>query len=410
MNPRRATPARQSSLREHNLALLLGQVADGGPASRARLARATGLTKATVSSLVETLLEAHLLAELGRAPQTTVGRPASVLALAPGGPVGVGVEVNVDYVATCTVDLTGAVIARERVVGDLRGLGVPAALDRVAGVLRRALDPPGPARPVAGVAVAVPGLVETGGGRLLVAPNLGWSDVPVLDELRVRTDLPAALDLRLDNEANLAALGELWFGDGPELGSYVHVSGEIGIGAGVVVGGELFRGRNGFAGELGHVTVRPDGPVCGCGARGCLEAIAGQEAILRAAGLPPSTGTTLATPAGPLARLVERAEAGDERAVDAVRTAGEALGVALAGMVNLFDLDAVLLGGMFALLAPWLREPVQAELAERVLGARWTEPRVEVSRLGWEAAVRGAAGSVVNRIVHNPAEHMRRSA
>jgi predicted NBD/HSP70 family sugar kinase len=90
--------------------------------------------------------------------------------------------------------------------------------------------------------------------------------------------------------------------------------------------------------------------------------------------------------------------------------AGEALGVALAGMVNLLDLDAVLLGGMFALLAPWLREPVQAELAERVLGARWTEPRVEVSKLGWEAAVRGAAGSVVNRIVQNPADHMRRSA
>jgi len=283
---------------------------------------------------------------------------------------------------------------------------VAEVLAEAAGLVETALDGAKAAGlPAAGVVAAVPGLVRTAEGLLASAPNLGWTQVPVVAGL----SRPGWPRVSVENEANLAALGELWFGE-PARVDFIHVSGEIGIGAGVVVGGELFRGRNGFAGELGHVTVRPDGPVCGCGARGCLEAIAGQEAILRAAGLPPSTGTTLATPAGPLARLVERAEAGDERAVDAVRTAGEALGVALAGMVNLLDLDAVLLGGMFALLAPWLREPVQAELAERVLGARWTEPRVEVSKLGWEAAVRGAAGSVVNRIVQNPADHMRRSA
>jgi predicted NBD/HSP70 family sugar kinase len=304
------------------------------------------------------------------------------------------------------LDLSGRPRHQAVSLADNRGRPTAEVLAEAGDLVDTALDAAHAAGlPVAGVVAAVPGLVRTSEGLLASAPNLGWTQVPLVAELTRRGWPPVSVQ----NEANLAALGELWFGAPPRT-DFIHVSGEIGIGAGVVVGGELFRGRNGFAGELGHVTVRPEGPVCGCGARGCLEAIAGQEAILRAAGLPPRTGTTLATPAGPLARLVERAEAGDERAVDAVETAGEALGVALAGMVNLFDLDAVLLGGMFALLAPWLREPVAAELSARVLGARWTEPRVEVSRLGWEAAVRGAAGSVVNRIVQHPADHMRRTA
>jgi predicted NBD/HSP70 family sugar kinase len=397
-------------MRDHNLGVVLRTVADGEGVSRAEVAAATGLTKATVSSLVDELTRHSLIIEAGPAGNS-VGRPGQALRLNPDGPVGIGVEINVDYLACCVLDLSGRPRHQAVSLADNRDRPVAEVLAEAAGLVESALDAAKAASlPAAGVVAAVPGLVRTAEGLLASAPNLGWTQVPVVDEL-ARPGWPR---VSVENEANLAALGELWFGEpagaDQHRADFIHVSGEIGIGAGVVVGGELFRGRNGFAGELGHVTVRPDGPVCGCGARGCLEAIAGQEAILRAAGLPPNTGTTLATPAGPLARLVERAEAGDARAVGAVRTAGEALGVALAGMVNLLDLDAVLLGGMFALLAPWLREPVQAELTERVLGARWTEPRVEVSKLGWEAAVRGAAGSVVNRIVQNPADHMRRSA
>lgn len=397
-------------MRDHNLGVVLRCIADGEGVSRAEVAAATGLTKATVSSLVDELARHELIMEAGPAGNS-VGRPGQALRLNPDGPVGIGVEINVDYLACCVLDLSGKPRHQAVSLADNRDRPVAEVLAEAAGLVDAALDGARAAGlPAAGVVVAVPGLVRTSEGLLASAPNLGWTQVAVAEKLS-RDGWPP---VSVENEANLAALGELWFG-GPARGEvnradFIHVSGEIGIGAGVIVGGELFRGRNGFAGELGHVTIRPDGPVCGCGARGCLEAIAGQEAILRAAGLPPRTGTTLATPAGPLARLVERAEAGDERAVDAVEAAGEALGVALAGMVNLLDLDAVLLGGMFALLAPWLREPVQAELSARVLGARWTEPQVTVSRLGWEAAVRGAAGSVINRIVQSPADHVRRTA
>src|SRR4029453_5780923 len=130
---------------------------------------------------------------------------------------------------------------------------------------------------VAGLAVAVPGPVETDRGRLRLAPNLGWADVPVAEILAGRLAPPGPPVLG-DNEAHLAALGELWFGGHDGLDDFVHVSGEIGVGAGIVIGGELFRGVRGFAGEVGHVTVEPDGPRCRCGARGCLEQLAGQEA------------------------------------------------------------------------------------------------------------------------------------
>jgi predicted NBD/HSP70 family sugar kinase len=399
----RTAPARQASLREHNLALVLGEVAAAGPVSRARIAAATGLTKATVSSLVETLLDARLLAEAGVQDGPRVGRPASALALAPRGPVGVGVEVNVDYVTACTVDLTGAVLSRETVVGDLRGLAVPAALDRAAGVLRRSLaGATAGGRDVAGVTVAVPGLVEAGGAGVLVAPNLGWRDVEVLEELARRAGLAPGVRLRLDNEANLAALGELWRGGhadaaGRRLDTFVHVSGEVGVGAGLVVHGELLRGRHGFAGEIGHLPVPGSDAPCACGSRGCLEQVAGPESIARAAGLPPGSGADA---------VVAAAAAGDAAALDAACAAGAALGVALAGVLNLLDADVVVLGGGYARLAPWLAPAVTEQLRARVLAVGAREVSVVAGRLGADAAVLGAADSVVRAVIADPAAHL----
>jgi predicted NBD/HSP70 family sugar kinase len=204
--------------------------------------------------------------------------------------------------------------------------------------------------------------------------------------------------VHVDNEANLAALGDLH--TGPAERSFLYVSGEIGIGAGIVVDGALFRGTHGWSGEIGHVTIAADGPVCRCGARGCLEQYAGQEAILRAAGVPvdgaASTGQAVR-------RLVDLATGADPSTVDALGSAGTALGLAAAGVMNLLDLDAVVLGGSFAPLAPWLAAPVDRELRARVLTATWSPVRVRACSLGADAAVLGAAGSVVREIHAAPA-------
>lgn len=208
----------------------------------------------------------------------------------------------------------------------------------------------------------------------------------------------------VENEANLAALGELHAGpDGPV--SFLHVSGEVGIGAGIVLDGALFRGVRGWSGEIGHIPVQPEGRPCRCGGRGCLERYAGQEAVLAAAGLdradlPADTAA---------ARLADLALAEHPATRAALAEAGRALGVAVACVVNLLDLDTVVLGGGYALLTPWLRPPLLAEVSRLVLTAGWSPVTVRPSALGPEAAVVGAAGSVVRRIVADPVGWLNRT-
>ena len=375
-------PAGQHTVRRLNAALVLGEIAASPGVSRAALAARTGLAKATVSSVVDRLAAARIVAEGEPLRRPGPGRRASGLSLSPRGPHGLGVEIGVDYLACLLVDLAGTVRFQRIRAGDNRNRTPRQVLAAVTRLIRAATDAAATdGVRVGGIGVAVPGLVEQDTGVLRVAPNLGWHDVDIARELAERTGLD-----RVDagNEADLAAVAE-WHRTGRP--DFVRVSGEIGIGAGVVLDNALFRGVRGFAGELGHVCVAPGGARCRCGATGCLETVAGQEAVLRAAGIPSGTGT-----------LVERLSAKDDKALAAVTAAGRVLGTALAGLVNVMDVPAVVLGGTYAVLEPWLREPVVAELTERV-----AQP-VEVVRsaLGTDAAAYGAAIAAVRAIMADP--------
>jgi len=387
-------PLRQRSLWRHNLALVLGEIGQDGTVSRARIAQATGLTRATVSALVDDLLRGGLIAEVEPAPRRSAGRPATGLVLSPAGPAGLGLEINIDYLAAVVVDLTGAVRYRQVRHVDQRGRAPAEVLAEIAALAAAAVADCG--LTVAAASLAVPGLVDPAGVVRLV-PNLGWRDLDLPAALTGAADWPG-LPLTVDNEANLAALGELHTGRAER--SFLYVSGEIGIGAGIVTDGGLFRGTHGWSGEIGHMTIAADGPVCRCGAFGCLEQYAGQEAIVRAAGVPPDeTGST----GQAVGRLVELAAAVDPSTVDALESAGTALGLAVAGVINVLDLDAVVLGGVLAPLAPWLVGPIDRELRRRVLTSAWSPVRVRACALGADAAVLGAAGSVVREIHADPA-------
>ncbi|OQO93818.1 sugar kinase [Saccharomonospora piscinae] len=385
-------PAGQHTVRRHNCALVLAAVANEPGVSRAGVATRTGLTKATVSSLVDRLVLASLIREEGRQHRSGPGRRGTSLSLSPDGPHGLGVEIAVDHVTTCLVGLTGGTRHAHVRRADNRD-GPARTLERVAGevadALRRAEHD---GIPVGGVGVAVPGLVEASGGRVHRAPNLGWHDVDLAEELACRVPV-APGELVVGNEANLAALAELAAlrqagGEIPE--SFVHVSGEVGIGAGLVLGGELFDGTRGFGGELGHFPVRPRGPRCSCGSRGCLERLAGQDAILDRAG------------ARDVDALLALLDAADRTATSAVRSAGRLLGTALSSAVNLLDVPTVVLGGTYARLHPWLADPLTDELGTRVLSARWHPVEVRASVLGADAAVRGAATTALRTILTDP--------
>jgi predicted NBD/HSP70 family sugar kinase len=386
---------RQTGVREHNLALVLRYLASSPrPISRADVAAATGLTRATVSALVEDLIGGRLLSEVEPTPRAGAGRPANGLRLAADGPAGLGLEINVDYLAAGVVDLTGEVRHHAVRQGDQRPHRPDQVLDATAQLAAEAVDAAAAqGLRVAGAALAVPGLVS--GGVIHWAPNLGWREVPVPDRL-------AGLPVRLDNEANLAALGEQQLSRNTD---FIYISGEIGIGAGIVLDGRLFRGARGFSGEIGHMTIRPDGPDCRCGARGCLEQYAGQESILKAlAGGDSGTLHRLAAGGAATAEsIAEMARAGDPGVLWALRDAGTALGVAAAGVVNLLDLDTVVLGGIYAPVAPWLQDHVEEQIRLRAVTAGWAPVTVRASLLGPRATVVGAAGSVVRAIYDAPA-------
>jgi predicted NBD/HSP70 family sugar kinase len=392
-------PARadQTSVRRANLGVVLQRVAARGSCSRATIASETGLTRGTVSSLVAELIELGLLRETGEEERPgSVGRPARTLTLA-GLAVGIGLEINVDYLAVCADDLAGRVLLERRVYADNRRSAPGPVLARLARMARAALaEVEAQGRRPIGIVCAVPGLVEVSSGTLLVAPNLGWSRIPVADELRVRIGLHP---VRVENEANLAALAEHWYGVARGLRSFICVFGEVGVGAGIFVDGELYRGAHGFGGELGHVAVERPGASCACGSTGCLETVAGQEAIARRAGIRVASGGRARSVTDELAR---RAGRRDARVLASLREAGLSLGLALASTVNLFDVDAVVLGGCFAPLAPWLVDEVRAALGKRVLAADWSSCAVLASELGEGAAVRGAAALPLRDVLAAP--------
>ncbi|WP_225755118.1 ROK family transcriptional regulator [Actinotalea sp. Marseille-Q4924] len=383
-----ARPARQESLRHHNLGLVLRHVVDAPrPVSRADVAAATGLTRATVSALVDRLVEARLVAELPPVAAQRAGRPAVPLVPASGAVVGVGLEVNVDYLGVRVLDLAGSVLAEEVRHADFRRSDPTRVLGALAELERAVV---GPVRAggavVAGSALALPGLVDRITGPLRVAPNLGWRDVDVLALLAGHPASDGVLAPWLGNEANLAARAEARARreTGPQ--SFVYVSGEVGIGAAIVLDGEIFPGRHGWSGEIGHTVVDLTGGVT-------LESLAGQDAILDRAGLPRES---------PVRALCDAADAGEPRALEALAVAGQALGVALANVVNIVDVEEVVLGGTHAVLAAHLRGPVEDALARHVIVAPWAPVEVVVAQAGAYPALTGAALAVLQAVVDDP--------
>jgi predicted NBD/HSP70 family sugar kinase len=399
--------ADKATVRRHNLSLVLRTVHDEGEATRAGVAGRVGLTRAAVSSLVDQLLTEGFLTERGKTFSGQAGRPGTALNVARTGAAGLGVEINIDYITVCVVDLAGTDRVRLEERRDNRGAAPAAVLAQAARIAARAMRSAHEQelRPV-GAELALPGLVS--GGAVRQAPNLGWNRVAVegLFAQALTGLLPGrrALPVSADNEANLAAMAELWFGGGADaaerVSSFIYLTGEIGIGGALVLDGRLLRGAHGFAGEIGHVVVDPDGPQCRCGARGCLEQYAGQAALLRAAGLDEASGAT------GVAELETRARAGDPRALAALEEAGRVLGRVLSGAVNLLDPAAVALGGVFRPLHPWLAPAADAELTARVVSGLWTpgSGRLRPSSSSGDAA-RGAAATVVRGVLDDPAAY-----
>lgn len=403
----------QALVREINLSLIINRLLTQDHLSRAALADATGLNKSTVSSLVHELLALRFVREVGFS-SSGIGRPSMQLELNPEAGFILSCEIGVDFISVVCANFRADMIWRHK--EDTRhDRSQTTIIERVLAILRQGVEV-GQAYcahcrgRLLGISIGMPGLVDCADGTLLSAPNLRWQNVPMRALIREAfPDTPVFVD----NEANMAALGECFFGAAQGYKEVLFISAGAGLGGAVVNQGELFRGKTGFAGEFGHMTVDPAGLPCNCGNRGCWETMVSQSAVFRhirqslengrASVLRAMTGNDPERLSIPL--VVEAARDSDPVALDALERVGHDLGIGTASLVNALNPDLVVFGGILSLAGEFLLPAVRQELAQRALSWNAAAADVILSQHGFDACVMGGIAIVLQAILAQPGNY-----
>jgi predicted NBD/HSP70 family sugar kinase len=374
---------RPEEIRRHNLSLLLRQIHQHGELTRAELTAALGLNRSTIGALVSDLVQLGLVEEHIPAGRDRAGRPSHVVAPRAHGPYVLAADVAVERLIVAAIGLGGTVYARQEhaIEGDARRPEsiVDQIADEGAELARRL---PNTAHAVA-VGVSVPGTVRRRDGFVEHAPNLGWRAIPLAALLEARIAGPLAV--LVGNDADLGAVAEHQRGAAIGYDHMIYLNGSVGVGAGIIAEGVQLHGARGYAGEIGHMTINPDGPRCHCGSTGCVETYIGEHALLRAAGVTDRHGVEA------MAALFQAAEDGETRAAQAVRTAAVWLGRTLANIVNVFNPQAIVVGGSLAEVVRLQRLTVETELDRRAMAAARSGVTLLLPGLQQDSALIGAA-------------------
>lgn len=397
------TPASQANVRQQNLALVSSLIYQSHtPLTRAALASQTKLGRATVSRLIKELITAGFVYEQDPQDTSTRGRPGTPIAPSPRTIAGLGLEINVDFVAGRAIDLAGNTLAEFRLSG-LDLLNNPPQMLQLLGDSAAAMATSLQATGVvfAGASLGVPGLVNTGNDNLLTAPNLGWSELNPLTMLGEQWHT-LGIDTKIHNDADLQSIAAAYVRPGCASANttFLYLAGDVGIGGSILTNGTLMRGTHGWAGELGHLTVDPAGPRCTCGSTGCLEAYAGQAAIRTSAGL---------TPRHSVHDIVTLIQSEDAKTLAAIEQAGWALGVALSDVINIVDISTVVFGTSLGTLLPWLRPHIASSLEIRVIGYQHRGIELLQGPPVALPACSGGAFDVLHPLIADPASWIDRS-
>lgn len=368
----------------------------GKPATRSELARLTGLSPATVSNLTKDLIEQGLVDETKRL-ESVGGRPPVLLEFNSNAGKVMGIRVSRSRLRAGLVNLGGEDLAwREQ---PLVGSSPQAVLE---GITKLVLEMCAAAglnlEELVGVGVAIPGIVQEEEGLVRFSTFLDWQEVPLGVQLQKKLGVPVFLQ----RNGNASAFAECQYGNGSQSQDLLYVHLGDGIGAGIVLDGQIYSGRTGRAGEIGHNIVDPHGPVCRCGKRGCLEALASGRALAmqgeelaRLGGSPLLQSLDTITPGD----VIAAAQGGETPAQRLLDTAGQYIGTAVAGIVNLLDVAEVVLGGDLLEAGEFLLKPFTSSFHAALLPLRVPEVKIRVSQLGSQAGVLGAAAVVIHQFL-----------
>jgi glucokinase-like ROK family protein len=368
--------------------------------SRADIARQTGLSRSTVSEIVADLLDSELILEAGDGPSRGGRRPI-ILKFIDSAHVILGVDMGSTHVSVVLTDLRGQELAWEHSDHPVRT--DPEGTERLISRLCEALlaRHEGARKRLLGVGVAVPSPVDPLRPKQvsdILLPH--WRGYGVMEQLQVTHGVPVLVE----NDANLGALAEHWWGAGRGLDDFTYVKLGTGVGSGHMIGGEIYRGATGVAGEIGHMVIQPDGLPCSCGNRGCLETLVGTRALMRRVEelLPDFPESQLNGASIAVDLIEEAAMDGDALAMSLVQGVALDLSAALAAVMNLLNPAAVILGGALARLGPLLVAPVMEAARSQTLANSVAASRIVTSELGPHATAKGAATLVLESALEDP--------
>ncbi len=385
---------RSETVRRANLSAILRELHVSGPLSRSELVARTGLTRSAIRGLIGEFVAADLVGEERADPLGAPGRPSPLVRPNSQRAFVIALEIAVDSLAAARVGLGGQVLDLRRVDRPRRHFApaeIVADLVRLAAALQR--DRRG-AGELIGVGVAVVGVARRSDGLVTTAPNLGWHNVPLRDLLRAA--LGPAAPIAVANEADLGALAEARRGAARGSDDVLFVSGEVGVGGGIIANGNPMTGVAGYGGEVGHIAVNPDGRPCRCGSIGCWETEVGEGALLVRAGHSVDGGRAAVD------AVLREAAAGSRGTLDAMEAIGHWLGIGLASLVNVLNPRLIVLGGLFGRIHPFVRERLEAELDRRALQASRELVRIVPASLGVDAPLLGAAELAFEPLLADP--------
>jgi glucokinase-like ROK family protein len=405
--------ADQAFVRETNLSLVLRLIHTQSPVSRAQLAVITGLNKSTVSSLVDELLARNLVHETG-SNSGGAGRPATLLEMNPQAGSIIGVELGVDFVSVAVTDFLGNILWRRREDADPTE-DQEKMINQTLRIVKEAMAV-GKKKNYhfLGLGLATPGTVDLNEGVLIFAPNLHWRNVPFGKIFSEQTKLKVFVE----NDANAAAIAEHLFGAARHSQDFLCVFAGVGIGGGLFLNGKLYRGRNGYAGEIGHspIMAEPSQTVCHCGNRGCWETYANQYSIIqrvqarlevkRTSIIPRLMAEQNAALTIPL--IKQAADAGDLEAIDSFTEAGHAMGQGFAGLINIFNPEKIILGGPLSIAGEYLLPAIKETVTRHSLPEIIQQAEVLLSPFGPDASLIGAIAIVVDDVLSHPVNVERR--
>ncbi|MCS0653136.1 ROK family transcriptional regulator [Cytobacillus firmus] len=347
----------QQLVKMKNKSRVLQTIIDHSPISRADIAQYLGLTKGTVSSLVNELIEEKICSETGPGKSSGGRRPVMLLFNEQAG-YAIGIDLGVNYILGVMTDLSGNIVSEN--LKHMNSMRYEETVLVIKEIIQSLLDfTPESPYGVIGIGIGVPGIVNKEGSNILLAPNLGWTDINLKAEIVAEFHLPVIID----NEANAGAYGEKRFGAGKNFENLIYVSAGIGIGVGFILQNSLYRGAEGFSGEMGHMVIDLDGKECRCGSKGCWELYASEQALLNQA---KNSQSTSKRDDLNLESLVVMAEE-DEEVKDLFRQIGRSLGIGINNIINTFNPEQIIIGNRLAIAKELLQESIMEVVVNRSL-------------------------------------------